>query len=525
MVRTEPLGGSPLVRAALDGALEAWYPAPPRDAAGWRRRADDVRRHAGRTDWADALAPAMAARGAAERRLARVAGGRGVVVTTGQQPGLFGGPIYTWSKALSALALADAIEAATGVPTAPVFWAATDDADFAEAAGTWLARAGGAERVELPSPAVEGRPLADVPLGDVRELLARLADACGSAANREPLRLAERAYQEGATIGGAYVALLRGILESLGIAVLDASHPAVRLRADGLLRRALHHADELERAVAERAVEIEDAGFTPQVPPVAGLTLVFARDEAGTKARVPVGRAAEVAADADAALGATVLLRPVVERHLLPTVAYVAGPGELAYFAQVGAVADALAAERPQPVPRWSCTILEPHVQDLLARHGLREEELRDPHAAERALAASLLPQGVTEALRDLRASTERAAGSLDAAGAALLPAAVPEGFARRSGQLVDRLERRYRAAVKRAEAAVFRDVATVRGALQPGGVRQERALNLLPILARHGPAVLDLMLDEARIHAAAVVQGARAAVDAPRAAAEPAPL
>ena len=524
-MRTEPLGGSPLARAALDGALPAWYPAAPRDAAGWRRRADEVRRHAGRTDWAEALAPAMAARGAAEARLARVAGGRGVVVTTGQQPGLFGGPIYTWSKALSALALADAIEAATSVPTAPVFWAATDDADFAEAAGSWLARTSGAELAELPPPATEGMPLAELPLGDVREQLARLADACGSAAHPDPLRLAERAYQDGATIGGAYVALLRGILEPLGIAVLDASHPAVRTRADGLLRRALRQADELERAVSTRAAEIEAAGFAPQVPPVAGLTLVFARDDDGAKARVPIARAAAVAGDADAVLGATVLLRPVVERHLLPTVAYVAGPGELAYFAQVGAVADALAAERPQPVPRWSCTILEPHVRELLARHGLREDDLRDPHAAERALAASLLPEGVTDALRELRESTERAASSLGAAGDGLLPAAVPEGFARRAGQIVDRLERRYRAAVKRAESAVFRDVATVRGALQPGGVRQERALNLLPILARHGPAVLDLMLDGARAHAAALVEGAPVAAEARRPAPAPAPL
>ena len=525
MVRTEPLGGSPLARAALDGALGAWFPAAPGDAAGWRRRADEVRRHAGRTDWAEALGPAMAARGAAERRLARVAGGRGVVVTTGQQPGLFGGPIYTWSKALSALALADAIEAATGVPTAPVFWAATDDADFAEAAGTWLARRGGAERIELPPPAEEGRPLAELPLGDVREQLARLADACGSAAHQDPLRLAERAYREDATVGGAYVALLRGILEPFGIAVLDASHPAVRTRADGLLRRALREADELERAVSARAADIAGAGFTPQVPPVAGLTLVFARDEQGAKARVPLARAAEVAADADAVLGGTVLLRPVVERHLLPTVAYVAGPGELAYFAQVGAVADALAAERPQPVPRWSCTILEPHVRELLARHRLREDDLRDPHAAERALAASLVPDGVADALRELRAATARAAGSLGTAGGRLLPPAVPEGFARRSRQLVDRLERRYRAAVKRAESAVFRDVATVRGALQPGGVRQERALNLLPILARHGPAVLDLMLDGARVHAATLVQGVPTAADARRATPEPAPL
>jgi bacillithiol synthase len=524
-VRTVPMGGSTLARAVADGALAAGLPPAPRDAAAWRRRADEVRRHPGRTDWAERLAPAFAARGAAEARLARASQGRGIVITTGQQPGLFGGPIYTWSKALSALALADAVEAATGVPTAPVFWAATDDADFAEAAETWVALPGGAEHISLPRPPIAGLPLADVPLGDVREQLAVLARAAGSAAHPEPLRLVERTYHPRATVGGAYLGLLRGLLEPLGIAVLDASHPQLRARADGLLRRALRRADGLDDALTARAAALREAGFEPQVSQVPGLSLVFERPADGAKSRVPLQRAAAVADDGAATLSSTVLLRPVVERHLLPTAAYVAGPGELAYFAQVGAVAEALDAEPPLALPRWSCTIIEPHVAELLDRYGLGEDDFREPHAAERSLASTLLPARVHETLRDLRAAVERAGVELREAGATLLPDAVPDGFARRTGERLDRLERRYRAAVKRAEAGAFRDLGTLRGALYPGGVRQERALNLLPTLARHGPGVLDLMLDGARAHAGTLVHGAPPVVEARRAAPAEVPL
>ena len=126
LVRTDPLGGSPLARAAMDGALPAWYPGMPTSAASWRVRADEVRQTASR-NWTEALGDALGATGAAAERLRRVADARGIVVTTGQQPGLFGGPVYTWSKALSALALADEIEFATGIPCAPLFWAANDD--------------------------------------------------------------------------------------------------------------------------------------------------------------------------------------------------------------------------------------------------------------------------------------------------------------------------------------------------------------------------------------------------------------
>jgi len=109
-VITEPLGGSALSLAAQRGDAPAdWYPARPVGAAEWRAYATSVARSAVGSGWLSAIAPAIAASGHAAERLSRTAAGDGVVVTTGQQPGLFGGPVYTLSKALSALALADAL--------------------------------------------------------------------------------------------------------------------------------------------------------------------------------------------------------------------------------------------------------------------------------------------------------------------------------------------------------------------------------------------------------------------------------
>jgi uncharacterized protein YllA (UPF0747 family) len=505
-VRTEPLGGGALVRALLGGQPVPWYEPLPRDAEGWRARAEAVRTGHSLRDWHARLAPALAASGAAAARLSRVSDGRGIVVTTGQQPGLFGGPIYTWSKALSALALADEIEAATGIPTAPIFWAATDDADFAEAASTWVALPGGAERLTQPPTPHEGRPMAEVPLGDVSEQYTLLARAAGSTSYAMPLELAARSYAPEATVGDAYVALLRGILEPLGIAVLDASHPAVAAASAPVLRAALGSAAAIDEVVRDRAAAIGDAGFDVQVPYVPGLTLVAARTEDGGKTRVPLSAADDVARDQHASLGTTVLLRPIVERQLLPTAAYVAGPGELAYFAQVSAVADALALPRPLALPRWSCTILEPHVARILARLGIDAAELADPHAPERAIAQRLLPPGVATAITGLRAAVEQGAEAVGSGGEALLPRDVADGFARQLSHRIDRLERRYRAAVKRAGASELRDLATARGALYPGGSRQERALNLLPLLARHGRPLLEAMTAGARVHAASLV-------------------
>ena len=129
-VITEPLGGGPLARAVQDGQVPAeWFGRRPGGAAAWKAHAEAVRAEFAGSRWLAGLRPAFDPSGPAKERLERVAAEHGVVVTTGQQPGLFGGPAYTILKAVSALALADRIERETGIPTAPVFWAATDDAD------------------------------------------------------------------------------------------------------------------------------------------------------------------------------------------------------------------------------------------------------------------------------------------------------------------------------------------------------------------------------------------------------------
>ena len=516
---TEPLGGGALARAAVAGELPAWYVTPPAGPAAWRERLGAVRQGAA-TDWLTRLAPAFQSSGPAAERLARSADGRGVVVTTGQQPGLFGGPIYTWSKAVSALALADALERACGIPVAPVFWAATDDADFAEAADTWVAVPSGSERLTIPGDADATRPMSDVPLGDVSAQLAALRRGAGSLVDPAALEAAERAYAEGHTVGSAYLELLRTLLQPLGIAVLDAAHPAVRAASAPLLERALIRAASVEQAVARRTAEVEAAGFPAQVSVVDGLSTVFVYEAEGRR-RVPLDQAAAVvnpvAGVAAPPLGPNVLLRPVVERAILPTVAYVAGPGEIAYFAQVTAVAEALDVVPPLVVPRWSVTLVEPHVARLLARLGLTMSQLGDPHGPERDLARSLMPAGVAGALHALRGAVATATDRLREQGGGLLPDAVPAGARRALDHRVDRIERRYRAAVRRNERDAFQALATVRAALRPGGHRQERALNLLPLLARHGVQLLERMRDAAGEHAQALVRGAAAQDSAAR--------
>ena len=506
-VITEPLGGSALAVAAVAGTAPAgWYERRPRGERGWKKRASEVRGSVS-PQWLDAIRPAINATGAAAERLDAVAGGKGVVVTTGQQPGLFGGPMYTMSKALTALTIADSLGSAIGMPVAPVFWAATDDSDFAEASWTMVARRGGVDELRMRANST-ALSMSDMPLGDVSDLIHRFEQGAGSAAFVGPLALVRRAYRHGQTVGGAYLELLRAMLEPLGIAVLDAAHPAVRRAGSPLLREALRRCERIAADLVDRDREIVASGFSPQVAAVPGLSLVFRSTGAGRE-RIRLVEAPGVAEAAQAeTLSPNVLLRPVMERAILPTIAYAAGPGELAYFAQVGAVAGSLDASLPLAVPRWSCTILEPHVREILVKLDIERDDLRDPHRVETLIATAGLPEGVRGAFARMTAALDEGLAELERSGTSLVGPEPIEGARRSLGARLARLHRRYTAAMKRHLDGMLQHVATARGSLFPAGKRQERALNLIPLLARHGEPLLEEMQREARIHADALVRG-----------------
>ncbi|HET7374083.1 MAG TPA: bacillithiol biosynthesis BshC, partial [Gemmatimonadaceae bacterium] len=190
IVLTEPLGGSALSRAARAGQLPHWFPPLPRDEQAWSRHVAQLRESID-TDWLRQLEPAIAPHGAAAERLQKSASGKGVVVTTGQQPGLFGGPLMTLAKALSARAFADTLAELLDVPVAPVFWAATDDADFDEAGVVSVAGRDGARELRLETRAASGTPMSRQPLGPETAVLADvLRESCGSAAHEQYLAAA-----------------------------------------------------------------------------------------------------------------------------------------------------------------------------------------------------------------------------------------------------------------------------------------------------------------------------------------------
>ena len=314
-----------------------------------------------------------------------------------------------------------------------------------------------------------------------------------------------RAYRDGRTIGDAYVDFLRDLLAPLGIAVLDASHPAIRQAGRPQLKQALLDAASIEQRLEKWTESLRAAGLSPQVDLVKGLSLVFAIEK-GIKRRVPIGEA-HAMASTDAELSPTVLLRPVIEASIVPTIAYAGGPGEVAYFAQIPPIADVLGAPAPRAVPRWSTTIVEEGIDRILDRYGVTIEDLADNDALLTRLVRGRMPPELVNPLADLRADIARAATALlDGAARHGIDAKIIDGLRAQLALRAGRGERRLLAALKRRETDLRRDLGTARASLFPGGIRQERSLSFVPFVARYDGALIERMMAEATHHAERIV-------------------
>jgi uncharacterized protein YllA (UPF0747 family) len=267
------------------------------------------------------------------------------------------------------------------------------------------------------------------------------------------------------------------------------------------MHRALERASQIEAALFDRDSQLKAKGFSAQVQTVRGRSLVFSTTD-GRRGRVPISHAMDTAVQ-ESELSPNVLLRPILENTILPTVAYLGGPAEIAYFAQVSAVAQALEARPPLILPRWSGVVIEPRVEKILQKYSLTPDDFADPHAVETRIAHESLPDEIRSRIAELRRVTEKEISRLSAGDTDhLVSQQVIEGLKHNIQHRIERLERRYAAAVKRKGNDSLRDIGAARGSLYPLGKPQERALNIVPLWARYGDDLLNSVLDEATQYA-----------------------
>jgi len=519
-IRPAALGSSALVRDYLGGAasLAPFYAGSPFDPEAYWRKAAAVHARLP-AERRRLLRPALhPTTSAAAERLERVLAGEGLAVTTGQQTGLFGGPLYTLYKVLTAVRLADELERVLEQPVVPLFWIASDDHDWAEVDHTLVVDAQNDVlriRVEQED-AVPPVPMSTRLLGPaVGPAVDALAACLPDSAFAAPLLDAVRdAYRPDVTMAAAFQALFAHLLRAVDVVLVDPSDGSLKNASAELVLREIEASDSHAALLAGQTERLERAGYHAQVSIAADATNVFVHDAAGRDRLVRQGdgwalrrsRRRLTPSELEAWIGRepaafspNVLFRPVVESALLPTVAYVGGPGEVAYFGQIGCLFRAHGIEPPLVVPRASLLIIESKVRRLLDRFGMEPAEFQRPfHELLTERMRASLPATVTDPIAELRRTLEAGYDRLTEGAASIDPTL--EGWMRAIrnralSQVTDAEKKVTRHMKKRSEIEV-RQLGRAAANLAPGGTPQDRALNALPYLARYGPGLIHDLLD-----------------------------
>jgi bacillithiol synthase len=436
-------------------------------------------------------------------------------VVTGQQVGLFGGPFFSLLKALTAVKHAEEATA-TGVDSVPIFWLATNDHDLAEVNHTTILASEGLREIATPSRGADDAPVGTVTFGpEIEEVVKSAIDVLGPVPAMDLLR---ESYRPGETLGSAFARLFSALFGEFGVILMDPTDAELQSIAQPIYKAAIERAHEIDEALLARGKELESAGYHQQVKVTPSSTLLFAIKDG---ARIPVHRRVNGSdatseflindekfskeqmlrriADKPDDFSPNVLLRPIVQDHLLPTLAYTGGSAEVAYFAQVGVVYEKLLGQVTPIVPRFSATVVEPKAKSLLERYHLEvTDAFRGEDALREKAAVSTLPdelQGAFDsAAQSLEQSFSNVKNALNRLDKTLVEAA--DNAASKMQHQLESLRARAARAELRQSEVIGRHAQQLSNSLFPNKVLQEREIGAIYFLARYGVEFLQTLHD-----------------------------
>jgi bacillithiol biosynthesis cysteine-adding enzyme BshC len=501
-------------------ALREFYPSAVKFHHELPARAPEVLAayQTDRNQLCDALLDMNAAWGAGEATIKNIALLRDtdcLAAVSGQQAGLFTGPLYTIYKALSAVKLAGCLTQ-RNTKTVPVFWIATEDHDFPEVAKSeFIGRDCRLAHVEvLQELHREGQPVGRVVINDsIDTVVDQLLELLPVSEFTPDLEAVVRdAWRSGRSYGEAFARMMTALLGNHGLIFLDPLDPRLKKLAAPLYSKAATRAHEIATGIETRSKRLVEAGYHAQVTPSENSFPLFLHDTTGARHALvrtadgnyttksseetySAGELSQMALAHPERFSPNVTLRAVVQDYLLPSIAYYGGAAEIAYFAQTAEVYRILERPATPILPRASLTMIESHTGRVLERYGLA---LADLFAGAESVLARVVEEHLGAETAQSFGATEQSVNSeLDKLREQLrtidptLADALETGRRKINYQLEGLRTRFHRAQMTRDEAA-HRQLQRAFDQLYPNKALQERHINITSLLARHGRYVVE---------------------------------
>ena len=499
--------------------LAPFFSGNPADTSAWAAAIARTQAHPRRRqELAQAIRAQQQHRGAPVQALAageRLADPRSVAVLTGQQAGLFGGPVYTLLKSITALKLAEQVSREHGVPAVAVFWIEAEDHDWDEVRSCKVLDEELACRtVALPErPPGNPVPVAMIRLDDqIATVLGELEQVLPATEFRSSLLADLRAaYKPGTGMAEAFGRWMERVLGDRGLIVYDASDPQTKPLVSQVFAHELSTPGHTSMAAAKAGADLSARGYHAQVQTQEGSPALFHLGDTRRPIRQQNGQLlveetsyapaalAKEAAERPAGFSPSVLLRPIVQDALFPTLCYVAGPSELAYLGQLRGVYEHFGVPMPLMYPRATATLVDSAASRFLSKYKLPLEALQpQDEGALNELLKTQIPPEVDETFaaagRALEEQMRRVIDALQALDPTL------EGAAKTTlGRMrhdLENLHGKTIQAAKRRHDTLRRQFLRTRALTFPDGHAQERTIGFIWFLNQYGPALVERLWD-----------------------------
>ena len=487
----------------------AWADTITRSQSFTRRPADTARVIAAQQ--AQRNAPA-----AARESAARLADPATRVVITGQQAGLFGGPLFTLLKAITTMKLAKQVEREHRVPVVPVFWIDAEDHDWPEVSGcTVLDSEFAPSAVRLADlPGAGSLPIARLTLTDaISAALDQLNTALPDTEFKTAITTALReAYVPGRSMATSFGVWMEHVLGPHGLVVYDSSDPAAKALARDVFVKELSQPGETARIAARAGERLVAKGYHAQATLADGTVCVFHLNAERAAIKIDGDTAeigdrsvtvAQLKAEAESHpdhFSPNVLLRPLVQDTVFPTICYVAGPNELAYLGQLKGVYAHFGIPMPLMYQRATATLAESATLRFLSKYELPITALRaQDESALNQLLESQLPPTVEQALTSVSSLIEERMSAVASAVPQIDPTlegAVKSTLGKMQHE-VQSLHNKVIQAAKRRDDTLRRQFQRAQALTFPQGHPQEREIGFVWFLNRYGPVLVDRLMDE----------------------------
>jgi len=441
------------------------------------------------------------------------------VVVTGQQLGLLTGPLYTIYKALAAVKLASYINSRFDQPVAPIFWLEGEDHDLTEANKIcMLDLQNKPHKLQL-----EGFPSKNrVPVGElhisegIEDLLQSLEEINpNSEFNSTFLQMVKESYTPSALWKDSFSRLIIRLLGKYAPLLIDASDKRWKQLTRPIFEKAILYADEISKIIQKNNEQLKKDGYQLQVKFNLSSTNLFLKVEGakyllqtegkgyfilkGEGKRFSQDALLKLVEEEPERFVPNVLLRPIVQDYLLPTLAYVAGPAEIAYFSQIKPLYNFFGVEMPYIFPRPSLTLVEKKIDKVIKKLKIDLNEFfTNPEIIIEKImnerAGKPIDEPFTRAEEELQSLIEKLRKVLISIDSTLN---VPlQKAAMKMRYQLSSLRNKYLKASRKAYQTEIEQIEKLKNNLFPWDDLQERCLNIIPFLTRYGHSLVDKIYD-----------------------------